>query len=96
MLYASDALTIADKIDDFRPYMMEDLDKVSNQIYETAKRGKYETEYDVFYEGEIFVELLGEELENYGYRFEFSQKYTESKGVFYTVRISWYDENSLM
>lgn len=95
MLYASDALTIADKIDGFRPYMMKDLDKISEQIYETAKRGKYEINYDVFYEDKIFVELLVEEIENYGYRVEFTGYIHEDK-MLYTVRISWYDENSLM
>lgn len=94
MLLASDALTIADKLVDFRPYIMLDVDNISEQVYEAAKRGKYETEYDVFYEDQIFVELLVEEIENYGYRVEFTHYIHEDK-MLYTVRISWYDEHSL-
>lgn len=95
MLLASDALTIADKLVDFRPYIMLDVDNISEQVYEAAKRGKYEINHDVFYEDKIFVELLAEEIESYGYRVEIAERIHEDK-LFYTVRVSWYDEHSLM
>lgn len=93
MLCADDAKAIADRIDDFRLNMQKDIDKISDLIYESAKRGEYRTEYEVPYEDEVFVMLLGEELRSYGYVFTFRQAYLEEKAVF-VVMVSWEDAKS--
>ena len=95
MLFASDARIVANKIDSFRPYMLRDLDNISERIYEAAKSGEYRTEYEVSYEDEMFVKLLGEELKNYGYVFTYRQAYLEGKAVF-IVMVNWEDDSDIM
>lgn len=95
MLLAKDARTIANTIDAFRPHMLSDAEKISEQIYETAKRGEYETEYEVSYDEDLFVRLLCEELELYGYETEYRKGHIEEEG-FYVILVKWEDDSEFM
>ena len=89
MMLSSDAKAIADKVNAMRLCIQEDVYHISEQVFEASKKGLYEIKYDVFYDDTVLVENLMEEIKPYGYLVDYSQKYTKSKGIFYTVTVKW-------
>lgn len=89
MMQASDAKAIADMVNGARLCIQKDAYHISEQVFEASKRGLYEIKYDVFYDDTVLVENLMEEIKPYGYLVDYSQKYTQPKGIYYTVTVKW-------